>query len=192
MLRSCMFVCLTPRAVLSLPPSPSPTHHTLTALLLNVVVWLWWCRWCCRCAWGMLFPLTTTHRNATMCGGAGTGGGVVVLICTPHCHCLCTGGWLVVLLLLLHLPPGHSLPPGVLPPPGSSRGPPKRMQPPAIPISQPIRSPKFGVMQSPSTSHVHARHDLLVWFEICELGEWMDWLVSVTCQPNSSSWFLLL
>ncbi|KAG0722230.1 Kinesin-like protein unc-104 [Chionoecetes opilio] len=51
-----------------------------------------------------------------------------------------------------------------------SRGPPKRMQPPAIPISQPIRSPKFGVMQSPSTSHVHARHDLLVWFEICELA----------------------
>ncbi|XP_063876527.1 kinesin-like protein unc-104 isoform X4 [Scylla paramamosain] len=35
---------------------------------------------------------------------------------------------------------------------------------------QPIRSPKFGVMQSPSTSHVHARHDLLVWFEICELA----------------------
>ncbi|XP_050723707.1 kinesin-like protein unc-104 isoform X2 [Eriocheir sinensis] len=64
----------------------------------------------------------------------------------------------------------HFLPPGVLPHPGSSRGPPKRMQPPAIPISQPIRSPKFGVMQSPSTSHVHARHDLLVWFEICELA----------------------
>ncbi|XP_042870509.1 kinesin-like protein unc-104 isoform X8 [Penaeus japonicus] len=51
-----------------------------------------------------------------------------------------------------------------------SRGPPKRMQPPAIPISQPVRSPKFGVVQSPSTSHVHARHDLLVWFEICELA----------------------
>ncbi|KAK7066390.1 hypothetical protein SK128_027888, partial [Halocaridina rubra] len=51
-----------------------------------------------------------------------------------------------------------------------SRGPPKRMQPPAIPISQPIRSPKFGVVQSLSTSHVHARHDLLVWFEICELA----------------------
>ncbi|RXG56764.1 Kinesin-like protein, partial [Armadillidium vulgare] len=51
-----------------------------------------------------------------------------------------------------------------------SRGPPKRMQPPAIPISQPVRSPKFGLVQSPCTSHVHARHDLLVWFEICELG----------------------
>lgn len=63
----------------------------------------------------------------------------------------------------------HFLPPGMVPP-GSSRGPPKRMQPPAIPISQPIRSPKFGVVQSPSTSHVHARHDLLVWFEICELA----------------------
>ncbi|XP_069992037.1 kinesin-like protein unc-104 isoform X9 [Penaeus vannamei] len=63
----------------------------------------------------------------------------------------------------------HFLPPGLVPP-GSSRGPPKRMQPPAIPISQPVRSPKFGVVQSPSTSHVHARHDLLVWFEICELA----------------------
>ncbi|KAK3867494.1 hypothetical protein Pcinc_027049 [Petrolisthes cinctipes] len=48
--------------------------------------------------------------------------------------------------------------------------PPKRMLPPAIPISQPIRSAKFGLVQSPSTSHVHARHDLLVWFEICELA----------------------
>ncbi|XP_042232054.1 kinesin-like protein unc-104 isoform X1 [Homarus americanus] len=63
----------------------------------------------------------------------------------------------------------HFLPPGMVLP-GSSRAPPKRMQPPAIPISQPIRSPKFGVVQSPSTSHVHARHDLLVWFEICELA----------------------
>ena len=64
-----------------------------------------------------------------------------------------------------------SLPPGFCLFPDSSRVPPKRMLPPAIPISQPIRSPKFGVVQSPSTSHVHGRHDLLVWFEICELGE---------------------
>ncbi|XP_071516816.1 kinesin-like protein unc-104 isoform X8 [Panulirus ornatus] len=63
----------------------------------------------------------------------------------------------------------HFLLPGMVLP-GSSRAPPKRMQPPAIPISQPIRSPKFGVVQSPTTSHVHARHDLLVWFEICELA----------------------
>lgn len=81
-------------------------------------------------------------------------------------HNGCWYGWVCAVL-------GHgtlSLPPGLVPP-GSSRGPPKRMQPPAIPISQPIRSPKFGVVQSPSTSHVHARHDFLVWFEICELGK---------------------
>ncbi|KAK8750322.1 hypothetical protein OTU49_014780 [Cherax quadricarinatus] len=60
-----------------------------------------------------------------------------------------------------------------------SRAPPKRMQPPAIPISQPIRSPKFGVVQSPSTSHVHARHDLLVWFEICELAQSGEYVPAV-------------
>ncbi|XP_046405614.1 kinesin-like protein unc-104 isoform X7 [Ischnura elegans] len=50
------------------------------------------------------------------------------------------------------------------------RQPPKRMLPPSIPISQPVRSPKFGVLPSPSTSHVHAKYDVLVWFEICELA----------------------
>ena len=45
------------------------------------------------------------------------------------------------------------------------------MLPPSIPISQPVRSPKFGsVLPSPSTSHVHAKYDVLVWFEICELA----------------------
>ena len=57
----------------------------------------------------------------------------------------------------------------------SVRQPPKRMLPPSIPISQPVRSPKFGVLPSPCTSHVHAKYDVLVWFEICELGElWYD------------------
>nr|CAD7259358.1 unnamed protein product [Timema shepardi] len=51
------------------------------------------------------------------------------------------------------------------------RQPPKRMLPPSIPISQPVRSPKFGVLPSPSTSHVHAKYDVLVWFEICELEQ---------------------
>ena len=55
----------------------------------------------------------------------------------------------------------------------SVRQPPKRMLPPSIPISQPVRSPKLGVLPSPSTSHVHAKYDVLVWFEICELGT--DW-----------------
>ncbi|XP_063227790.1 kinesin-like protein unc-104 isoform X3 [Bacillus rossius redtenbacheri] len=50
------------------------------------------------------------------------------------------------------------------------RQPPKRMLPPSIPISQPVRSPKFGVLPSPSTSQVHAKYDVLVWFEICELA----------------------
>ncbi|XP_050522647.1 kinesin-like protein unc-104 isoform X9 [Daktulosphaira vitifoliae] len=50
------------------------------------------------------------------------------------------------------------------------RQPPRRMLPPSIPISLPVRSPKFGVMPSLCTSHIHAKHDLLVWFEICELG----------------------
>jgi kinesin family member 1 len=53
----------------------------------------------------------------------------------------------------------------------SGRQPPRRMLPPHIPISQPVRSPKFGALPSPSTSHVHAKYDVLVWFEICELGE---------------------
>lgn len=50
------------------------------------------------------------------------------------------------------------------------RQPPKRLLPPAIPISQPVRSPKFGVLQSPSTCSVYAKYDLLVSFEICELA----------------------
>ncbi|KAL4121473.1 hypothetical protein QTP88_013982 [Uroleucon formosanum] len=50
------------------------------------------------------------------------------------------------------------------------RQPPRRMLPPSIPISLPVRSPKFGVLPSLCTSHIHAKYDLLVWFEICELG----------------------
>ncbi|XP_014215863.1 kinesin-like protein unc-104 isoform X3 [Copidosoma floridanum] len=61
------------------------------------------------------------------------------------------------------------------------RQPPKRMLPPSIPISQPVRSPKFSsVLPSPSTSHVHAKYDVLVWFEICELapnGEYVPCVV---------------
>ena len=52
-----------------------------------------------------------------------------------------------------------------------SRPPPRRLQPLAIPISQPVRSAKFGALQPPCSAHVHARHDMLVWFEICELGQ---------------------
>ncbi|XP_014600352.1 PREDICTED: kinesin-like protein unc-104 isoform X1 [Polistes canadensis] len=60
------------------------------------------------------------------------------------------------------------------------RQPPKRMLPPSIPISQPVRSPKFGsVLPSPSTSHVHAKYDVLVWFEICELAPNGEYVSSV-------------
>jgi len=44
------------------------------------------------------------------------------------------------------------------------------MLPPSIPISQPVRSPKFGALPSPSTNHIHGKYDVLVWFEICELA----------------------
>ncbi|XP_044740263.1 kinesin-like protein unc-104 isoform X3 [Chrysoperla carnea] len=60
------------------------------------------------------------------------------------------------------------------------RQPPRRMLPPSIPISQPVRSPKFGAPPSPSTAHVQSKHDLLVWFEICELapnGEYVPCVV---------------
>ncbi|XP_078047091.1 kinesin family member unc-104 isoform X2 [Augochlora pura] len=64
--------------------------------------------------------------------------------------------------------------------PNSVRQPPKRMLPPSIPISQPVRSPKFGsVLPSPSTSHVHAKYDVLVWFEICELAPNGEYVSSV-------------
>ncbi|CAK9814577.1 Kinesin-like protein unc-104 [Anthophora plagiata] len=60
------------------------------------------------------------------------------------------------------------------------RQPPKRMLPPSIPISQPVRSPKFGsVLPSPSSSHIHAKHDVLVWFEICELAPNGEYVPSV-------------
>lgn len=49
------------------------------------------------------------------------------------------------------------------------RQPPRRMFPKTVPISQPVRSPRFSILQSPSTTHIHAKHDILVWFEICEL-----------------------
>lgn len=51
-----------------------------------------------------------------------------------------------------------------------SRPPPRRMLPPSIPISQPVRSPKFGPLPCPPSSTVLAKHDVLVWFEICELA----------------------
>lgn len=76
----------------------------------------------------------------------------------------------------------------------SNRQPPRRMFPQSIPISQPIRSPKFGVLQSLSTTHIHARHDLLVWFEICELepnGEYVPAVVDHNDDSPCRGTFLL-
>lgn len=40
---------------------------------------------------------------------------------------------------------------------GNIRQPPRRMLPPSIPISQPVRSSKFGALPSPCTAHVHSK-----------------------------------
>ncbi|XP_054265654.1 kinesin-like protein unc-104 [Macrosteles quadrilineatus] len=77
---------------------------------------------------------------------------------------------------------------------GHVRQPPKRMLPPSIPISQPVRSPKFGVLPSPCTSHVHAKYDVLVWFEICELapnGEYVPAVVDHSDDLPCRGLFLL-
>ena len=55
---------------------------------------------------------------------------------------------------------------------GLTRPPPRRLLPPAIPISQPVRSSKFRTPSCPTTSHLHSKHDLIVWFEILELGKY--------------------
>lgn len=65
---------------------------------------------------------------------------------------------------------------------GAVRQPPRRMLPPSIPISQPVRSSKFGALPSPCTAHVHARADVLVWFEICELAPSGDAYVPVVVE----------
>lgn len=60
-----------------------------------------------------------------------------------------------------------------------NRPPPRRMLPPSIPISQPVRSPKFGPLPIAPSSTVLAKHDVLVWFEICELAQNGEYVPSV-------------
>jgi kinesin family protein 1 len=76
-----------------------------------------------------------------------------------------------------------------------TRPPPRRMLPASIPISQPVRSPKFGQMMScPSSSTVIAKHDVLVWFEICELapnGEYVAAIVDHSDDLPCRGLFLL-
>ncbi|CAG9774040.1 unnamed protein product [Ceutorhynchus assimilis] len=77
---------------------------------------------------------------------------------------------------------------------GSVRQPPRRMLPPSIPISQPVRSSKFGALPSPCTAHIHAKVDILVWFEICELapnGEYVPVVVEHSDELPCRGLFLL-
>nr|XP_022900309.1 kinesin-like protein unc-104 isoform X2 [Onthophagus taurus] len=77
---------------------------------------------------------------------------------------------------------------------GSIRQPPRRMLPPSIPISQPVRSSKFGALPSPCTAHIHAKVDVLVWFEICELapnGEYVPAVVEHSDDLPCRGLFLL-
>ncbi|XP_039756150.1 kinesin-like protein unc-104 isoform X11 [Pararge aegeria] len=62
------------------------------------------------------------------------------------------------------------------------RAPPRRMLPPSLPISAPVRSPKWSaasVAPPCCSSHLHSKHDLLVWFEICELAPSGDYVPAV-------------
>lgn len=75
-----------------------------------------------------------------------------------------------------------------------TRPPPRRMLPPSIPISQPVRSPKFGPMPCPVSSTVLAKHDVLAWFEICELapnGEYVPAVVDHSDDLPCRGLFLL-
>ncbi|XP_030745342.1 kinesin-like protein unc-104 isoform X3 [Sitophilus oryzae] len=77
---------------------------------------------------------------------------------------------------------------------GNVRQPPRRMLPPSIPISQPVRSSKFGALPSPCTAHIHAKVDILVWFEICELapsGEYVPVVVEHSDDLPCRGLFLL-
>ncbi|XP_050665675.1 kinesin-like protein unc-104 isoform X2 [Leptidea sinapis] len=79
----------------------------------------------------------------------------------------------------------------------AGRTPPRRMLPPSIPISAPVRSPKWGaasVAPPCCSSHLHSKHDLLIWFEICELapnGEYVPAVVEHSDELPCRGLFLL-
>lgn len=72
---------------------------------------------------------------------------------------------------------------------------PRRMFPQQIPISQPLRSQKFShLIQAMNGSQVHAKFDILVWFEICELassGEYIPVVVDHDDETPCKGTFLL-
>ncbi|XP_038061971.1 kinesin-like protein KIF1A isoform X8 [Patiria miniata] len=70
----------------------------------------------------------------------------------------------------------------------------KRNFPPSLPLARPVPSPKLGLVSTPSTSHLHSRHDLLVFFEICELapsGEYLPAVVDHSDELPCSGVYLL-
>ena len=76
----------------------------------------------------------------------------------------------------------------------NNRLPPKRMLPPLLPVSQPLRSTKFGMLPPSPTSQVDAKHDLLVWVEILELassGEYLPVMVERNPDLPCRSEFIL-
>lgn len=72
---------------------------------------------------------------------------------------------------------------------------PRRMFPQQIPISQPLRSQKFShLIQVMNGSQVHAKYDILVWFEICELapsGQYIPVIVDHDDETPCKGTFLL-
>lgn len=78
--------------------------------------------------------------------------------------------------------------------PAIGRQPPRRMFPQMIPISMPIRSQRFMCLTAPSTAHVHAKFDILIWLEICELapnGEYIPVVVDHHDETPCRGTFLL-
>ncbi|XP_022101823.1 kinesin-like protein KIF1A isoform X4 [Acanthaster planci] len=70
----------------------------------------------------------------------------------------------------------------------------KRNFPASLPLARPVPSPKLGLVSTPSTSHLHSRHDLLVFFEICELapsGEYLPAVVDHSDELPCSGVYLL-
>ncbi|XP_071945564.1 kinesin-like protein KIF1A isoform X3 [Antedon mediterranea] len=80
----------------------------------------------------------------------------------------------------------------VLPPRISSRSllrPAKRSFPSSLPLARPVPSPKqLGpcVSLPCSTSHLHSKHDILLWIEICELAPSGEYIPCVVDHPNKS------
>ncbi|XP_041480700.1 kinesin-like protein KIF1A isoform X5 [Lytechinus variegatus] len=71
----------------------------------------------------------------------------------------------------------------------------KRSFPCTLPMATPVPSPRMGLISTPaSTSHLHSKHDLLVYFDICELapsGEYLSSYVDHTEDMPCSGVFLL-